>query len=132
MWKRRNFHQFWSDCSWKTEKASEETIGLKSASAAYSTSWIGWDDECLDVPAGSNRVVVRIYNTNSSDGSVVIGSDYNSCTYSSSSHIYTTTPPAPGYVKNVYISRSLIGTDNKIIVHVVGYNLTGNLYTYNE
>ncbi len=116
------------------EETVEETgdLNLKSSSTSYSTSWMGWTVRCLDVPNGNDRVVVKIYNTNSSNGTVYIRSNYGSCNFSSASPIYTTTPPSQGRTKRIYIPRSFIGNDNKLVFWIDGSNLTGNLYAYDE
>lgn len=113
------------------EKTIDLNNHLKSGSANYSTSWIGWDIESLDVPSGDNRIVVWISGTNSSNGTINIASN-SVCNYPSSNSIYSTTPPAPGYTKRVYIPRYLIGNDDILNIKIVGHNLTGDLYTYNE
>lgn len=115
-----------------TIKTNEENLNLKLSSFSYNTSWMGWYTGCLDVPGGSNRIVVKIYNTNSNNGLIYIGAGDNSCVFSESTPIHNTTPPASGYTKYVYIPRSLVGTNNKLVFWISGSGLTGTIYAYNE
>lgn len=115
-----------------TSKTNEDNLNLKSSSFSYNTSWMGWYTGCLDVPSGSNRIVVKIYNTNSNDGLIYIGAGDNSCVFSESTPIYNTAPPASGNTKYVYIPRSSVGTNNKLVFWISGSNLTGTIYAYDE